>query len=56
MNDASDVQSPKALHPAFYGCFDWHSSVHGHWMLVRLLRMFPNLPEGADIRKALART
>src|ERR1700704_2038814 len=53
LNDAGDVQSPKALHPAFYGCFDWHSSVHGHWMLVRLLRMFPNLPEGPDIRKAL---
>src|SRR5437879_9334717 len=35
MNDASEVQSPRALHPAFYGCFDWHSSVHGHWMLVR---------------------
>ena len=45
MNDGRDVQSPKALHPAFYGCYDWHSSVHGHWMLVRLLRMFPNLPE-----------
>ena len=53
LNDDHDVQSPKALHPAFYGCFDWHSSVHGHWMLVRLLRMFPNLPEGADIRQAI---
>ena len=53
MNDAQDVQSPKALHPAFYGCYDWHSSVHGHWMLVRLLRMFPNLPEAGEIRKAI---
>jgi hypothetical protein len=53
LNDTGDVQSPKALHPAFYGCFDWHSSVHGHWMLVRLLRSFPNLPEAGDIRKAL---
>jgi hypothetical protein len=53
LNDGNDVQNPKALHPAFYGCYDWHSSVHGHWMLVRLLRMFPNLPEGDDIRKAL---
>jgi Protein of unknown function (DUF2891) len=52
-NDAGDVQNPKALHPAFYGCYDWHSSVHGHWMLVRLLRMFPNLPESGDIRKAI---
>ena len=46
----------KALHPAFYGCYDWHSSVHGHWMLVRLLRMFPNLPEAGEIRKRLAQT
>ncbi len=53
LNDAGDVQSPKTLHPAFYGCYDWHSSVHGHWMLVRLLRMFPNLPEAGDIRKAI---
>src|SRR5213078_2784157 len=37
LNDSSDVQGPRALHPAFYGCLDWHSSVHGHWMLVRLL-------------------
>lgn len=53
MNDSHDVQSPKSLHPAFYGCYDWHSSVHGHWMLVRLLVMFPNLPESQAIRKAL---
>ena len=53
MNDSGDVQSPKALHPAFYGCYDWHSSVHGHWMLVRLLRTFPNLSAAADIRKAI---
>ncbi len=53
MNDGGDVQSPKSLHPAFYGCYDWHSSVHGHWMLVRLLRMFPGLPEARDIRKAI---
>ena len=56
LNDAPDVQSPKALHPAFYGCFDWHSSVHGHWMLVRLLGLFPDLPEAGDIRKALSAT
>jgi hypothetical protein len=53
LNDAQDVQNPKALHPAFYGCYDWHSSVHGHWMLVRLLRLFPNLPEAAEIRTAI---
>jgi len=53
INDAADVRSPKFLHPAFYGCFDWHSSVHGHWMLVRLLKSYPNLPEAPQIRKAL---
>ena len=53
MNDGGEVQRPKALHPAFYGCFDWHSSVHGHWMLVRLLKAFPNLPESKEIRAAL---
>ena len=42
------------LHPAFYGCFDWHSAVHGHWMLVRLLKKFPQLPEAPVIRKKLS--
>jgi hypothetical protein len=53
MNNAGEVRSPRSLHPAFYGCFDWHSSVHGHWMLVRLLRQFPDLPDGKRIRAAL---
>jgi hypothetical protein len=54
INDEKDVLSPKSMHPVFYGCFDWHSSVHGHWMLVRLLRIFPDLPEAAQIRAALS--
>jgi len=53
INSPTDVKTPKALHPAFYGCYDWHSSVHGHWMLVRLLKTFEKLPESKDIRKAL---
>src|SRR5262249_6178357 len=53
INDASDVRRPKDLHPAFYGCLDWHSAVHGHWMLVRLLRTVPRLPEAGRIRAAL---
>jgi len=53
MNDESEVQNPATLHPAFYGCFDWHSSVHGHWMLVRLLKMFSDLPEAKEIRSSL---
>ena len=39
----NDLQSPKSLHPAFYGCFDWHSAVHGHWSLISLLKQFPEL-------------
>lgn len=52
-SDTTLITKPKNYHPAFYGCFDWHSSVHGHWMLVRLLKLFPNLPEAAEIRTKL---
>lgn len=55
MNDAAEVQSPKTLHPSFYGCYDWHSSVHGHWMLVHLLRRFPDMPEAKEMRAQLNR-
>jgi hypothetical protein len=50
----ADVAAPRALTPAFYGCYDWHSSVHGHWLLARLARMFPNEPFAAKARAALA--
>lgn len=53
LNDPKDVMAPEKAHPSFYGCYDWHSSVHGHWMLARVLRMFPSLAEGPQIRKAL---
>lgn len=60
-NKPSDVQSshqdllpPRALHPAFFGCFDWHSAVHGHWTLLRILKTFPKLPEADTIRAALS--
>jgi hypothetical protein len=53
VNDAGDLKSPRAMHPAFYGCYDWHSSVHGHWMLARLLRLYPAIPEVPKIRAAL---
>ena len=42
MAGIQSVRTPKEMHPSFYGCFDWHSSVHGHWMLVRLLKEYPN--------------
>ena len=47
------LKGPKELHPAFYGCFDWHSSVHGHWMLVSLLRQFPDLEGKEEIKEIL---
>ncbi|WP_205511835.1 DUF2891 domain-containing protein [Longitalea arenae] len=49
--DSDQVLTPKQLHPTFYGCFDWHSCVHGYWMLARLLKQFPALPQKADIEK-----
>lgn len=52
--DATHIAAPKELHPAFYGCYDWHSSVHGHWSLVSLLKQFPNLQDAVTIRKKLA--
>jgi hypothetical protein len=55
IGDAADVKAPRALHPAFYGSFDWHSSVHGHWLLVRLLKTMPDLPEAKEIRATLNR-
>jgi hypothetical protein len=54
MAGPDDVRGPRALHPAFYGSYDWHSSVHGHWMLARLLRLFPDLPEAQEIRTVLS--
>jgi len=56
MNGPEEVLSPSSLHPAFFGSFDWHSSVHGHWMLVRLLKRFPGLPEAGEIRRVLDTT
>jgi len=53
LNDNSDVQTPSQLHPAFYGCFDWHSSVHGHWLLARLAKLYPEHQSSQSARKAL---
>lgn len=56
-NSAQDhALLPQQLHPAFYGCFDWHSSVHGHWMLVKLLKNFPEIPHATAIRTLLNTT
>ena len=53
LNGPEDVRSPRALHPAFYGSYDWHSCVHQHCMLARLARLFPDLPERAEIDRVL---
>ena len=53
MNSDKDVAPPRQLTPAFYGCYDWHSSVHGHWLLTRLVRTFPDAPFAAPARAAL---
>ena len=53
MNSDADVAPPRKLTPAFYGCYDWHSSVHGHWLLVRLVRTFPDAPFATEARAAL---
>src|SRR5438045_9370405 len=45
----ADIASPRTLHPAFYGSFDWHSCVHGFWLLAKILRLFPDLPDGLKI-------
>ena len=53
LNGDADVAPPRKLTPAFYGCYDWHSSVHGHWLLVRLVRSFPNADFAQPAREAL---
>jgi Protein of unknown function (DUF2891) len=53
LNSDADVAPPRKLTPAFYGCYDWHSSVHGHWLLVRLVRTFPNADFAQSAREAL---
>jgi hypothetical protein len=52
----ADVRPPRQLTPVFYGCYDWHSAVHGHWLLARLARLFPQAPFAPEARAALARS
>jgi len=56
MDSDADARPPHLLTPAFYGCFDWHSDVHGHWLLVRLIRLYPNAPFAQKARMELARS
>jgi hypothetical protein len=56
MDGDADARPPRALNPAFYGCYDWHSDVHGHWLLVRLARLSPDAPFAPMARAELARS
>lgn len=56
LNSDADVAPPRKLTPAFCGCYDWHSSVHGHWLLVRLVRTFPDAPFAQAARDALRKS
>jgi hypothetical protein len=56
LNSDADVAPPRKLTPAFYGCYDWHSSVHGHWLLVRLAKTFPDAPFAKPAREALRKS
>jgi hypothetical protein len=56
LTSAADAKQPHELTPAFYGCYDWHSSVHGHWLLARAVRMFPQGPFAEKARAALAQS
>lgn len=49
----ADLQPPRDLHPIFYGCFDWHSAVHGYWSMVTLLKQFPEMDKAAEVRTIL---
>jgi len=51
-----DARPARELTPVFYGCFDWHSDVHGHWLLARLARLYPDAPFAQPARAALARS
>ncbi len=53
LNDDADAQTPKQLYPAFYGCYDWHSAVHGHWQLARYLRLNPEGTHAHSAKTAL---
>ncbi len=55
VNDECDLLSPRALHPAFFGSFDWHSSVHAHWLLARALRLAPDLQQAGAIIEVMDR-
>lgn len=53
IGDSTHLKTPRQLHPAFYGCFDWHSAVHGHWSMVEILSLYPDLKQSENIKAIL---
>ena len=53
LESEADLVEPETVHPIFYGCFDWHSAVHGYWSMVTLLRQFPEMDKAEEVRKLL---
>lgn len=53
LGSETDLKSPQALRPIFYGCFDWHSAVHGYWSIVRLIKQYPELDSDGKVRQLL---
>ena len=53
LESKADLVEPIAVHPIFYGCFDWHSAVHGYWSMVTLLKQFPEMDKAEEVRKLL---
>ena len=54
LESKADLVEPIAVHPIFYGCFDWHSAVHGYWSMVSLLKQFPEMDKAGEVRRLLA--
>ncbi len=53
IQEEGDTIGPKDLWPSFYGCYDWHSGVHNHWCMIKILKKYPNIPEAGELRKRL---
>ncbi|WP_310991747.1 DUF2891 domain-containing protein [Aequorivita marina] len=53
LESKADLVEPISVHPIFYGCFDWHSAVHGYWSMVSLLKQFPEMDKAEDVRNLL---
>lgn len=53
LDSANEIGTPAELHPAFYGCYDWHSSVHGHWMMLALRNRFPKLAQNQKVMELI---